>query len=243
VEPQIADQIAVGYFRNFKDNTYETSVEFYYKEMDHQLDYIDGADLILNEFVEGQILEGDGRAYGMELLVRKNKGKFTGWASYTLGRSERQVEGINNDEWYPNRFDQTHNLSLTSFYELNDRWSVSAVFVYNTGTPATFPTSRFTQAGYTIPHNTGGGRNNVRIPSYHRMDLSATLEGKRNPERRWQSSWVFSLYNVYNRRNPFAIYFRQNPNRAAAGTPISTEAVRFSVVGSVIPSVAYNFKF
>lgn len=243
IEPQIADQIALGYFRNFKDNTYETSIELYYKEMDHQLDYIDGADLILNEFVEGQILEGDGRAYGMELLVRKNKGKFTGWASYTLGRSERQVEGINNNEWYPNRFDQTHNLSLTTFYELSDRWSVSAVFVYNTGTPATFPSSRFTQAGYTIPHNTGGGRNNVRIPSYHRLDLSATLEGKRNAERRWQSSWVFSVYNVYNRRNPFAIYFRQDPNRAVASTPVTTEAVRFSVIGSFIPSVAYNFKF
>lgn len=243
VEPQISDQFAIGYFQNFKENTYETSVEFYYKEMDHQVDYIDGADLVLNEFVEGQILEGQGRAYGMELLVQKNKGKFTGWVSYTLGRSERLVEGINNEEWYPNRFDQTHNLSLTSFYELGDRWSVSAVFVFNTGTPATFPTGRYTVAGYTIPHVNDGARNNVRIPSYHRLDLSATLEGKRNAERRWQSNWVFSVYNVYNRRNPFSIYFRQQGNRTPVSQPVTTEAVRFSVVGNFIPSIAYNFKF
>lgn len=243
VQPQMSDQYAIGYFRNFKENMFETSIEFYYKEMDHQVDYIDGADLILNEFVEGQILEGQGRAYGMELLVQKNKGKFTGWVSYTLGRSERLVDGINNDEWYPNRFDQTHNLSITTFYELGDRWSVSAVFSYNTGTPATFPTSRYTVGGYTIPHTIGGGRNNVRIPSYHRLDLSATLEGKRNAERRWQSNWVFSIYNVYNRSNPFGIYFRQDANRMPVGQPANTEAVRFSVIGSFIPSVAYNFKF
>lgn len=243
IAPQMADQYAIGYFNNFKDNTYETSVEFYYKEMDHQIDYVDGADLLLNEYVEGQILEGNGRAYGMELSVKKNKGDLTGWVSYTLGRSERQVEGINNDNWYPNRFDQTHNLSITSFYELNKRWSVSAVFVFNTGTPATFPTSRFTQAGYTIPHNTGGGRNNVRIPSYHRLDLSATLEGKHNEERRWQSNWVFSIYNVYNRRNPFSIYFQQDANRTPVGQAQTTDAVRFSVIGNFIPSVSYNFKF
>ncbi|WP_367390787.1 TonB-dependent receptor [Lewinella sp. LCG006] len=243
VQPQMSDQFAIGYFQNFKDNTYETSIEFYYKNMDHQIDYIDGADLVLNEFVEGQILEGDGRAYGMEVLIQKNKGKFTGWASYTLGRSERLVEGINNDEWYPNRFDQTHNFSLTTFYELSKRLSVSAVFVYNTGTPATFPTSRYTVAGYTIPHVTDGSRNNVRIPSYHRLDLSATLEGKRNEERRWQSSWVFSVYNVYNRRNPFSIYFQQASDRIPVGQPATTEAVRFSVVGNFIPSIAYNFKF
>ncbi|PSR11355.1 MAG: hypothetical protein DA408_11940 [Bacteroidetes bacterium] len=243
VQPQMADQFAIGYFQNFKDNTYETSVELYYKKLAHQVDYIDGADLILNELVEGQILSGDGRAYGLELLLQKNKGKFTGWASYTLGRSERQVAGVNSGKWYPNRFDQTHNLSLTGFYELSKRWSVSAVFVYNTGTPANFPTSRYTQAGYTIPHNTDNTRNNVRIPSYHRMDLSATLEGKHNPERRWQSNWVFSVYNVYNRRNPFSIYFEQDLNRAPANQPVTTEAIRFSVVGNFVPAVSYNFKF
>lgn len=243
IKPQMADQFAIGYFNNFKNNTYEASLEFYYKKMDHQIDYVDGADLILNELVESQIIEGEGRAYGMELLVKKNKGDFTGWVSYTLGRSERLVDGINNDEWYPNRFDQTHNLSLTTFYEINKRWSVSAVFVYNTGTPATFPSSRYTIGEYTIPHNTGGGRNNVRIPSYHRLDLSATLEGKRNEERRWQSNWVFSVYNAYNRRNPFSIYFQQDANRTPANQPVVTEAVRFSVIGSIIPSVSYNFKF
>ncbi len=243
IRPQTGDQYALGYFHNFKDNMYETSLEVYYKDMKNQIDYIDGADLVLNEFVEGQILTGNGRAYGAELLIQKNKGALTGWVSYTLGRSERQVEGISQGKWYPNRFDQTHNLSLTSFYEISKRWSVSAVFVLNSGTPATFPTSRFTQGGYTIPHNTGDLRNNVRIPAYHRLDLSATLEGKRNAERRWQSNWVFSIYNVYNRRNPFSIYFRQDPNRAPVGQAVTTEAVRFSVIGNFIPSVSYNFKF
>lgn len=243
VQPQLADQVALGYFRNFKDNTYETSLEVYYKKLQNQIDYIDGAELVLNEFVEGETLSGTGRAYGLELLVQKNKGKLTGWLSYTLSRSERKVEGINEGDWYPNRFDQTHNLSLTGMYELGKRWSVSAVFAYNTGTPANFPTSRYNQGEYTIPHNTGNARNNLRIPSYHRLDLSATLEGKWNAERRWQSNWVFSLYNVYNRRNAFAIYARQNPNRVMPGQPTVTEAVRLSVLGNIIPSVAYNFKF
>ncbi|MCB0635167.1 MAG: TonB-dependent receptor [Lewinella sp.] len=243
VQPQQADQVAVGYFRNFHDNAFEASVEAYYKDMRHQVDYVDGANLMLNEYVEGQVLEGRGRAYGLEFLFRKNTGRLTGWLSYTLSRSERLVEGINNDEWYANRFDQTHNLSLTGMYELSDRWSFSAVFVYNSGTPANFPTSRYQQGDYVIPHNTGGERNNVRIPGYHRLDLSATLQGKHNAERRWQSYWVFSVYNAYNRQNPFALFARQNPNRPVPGEAVTTEAVRFSVVGHVIPSVAYNFKF
>jgi hypothetical protein len=243
VQPQQADQVAVGYFRNFRDNAFEASVEAYYKDMRHQVDYVDGANLMLNEYVEGQVLEGRGRAYGLEFLLRKNPGRLTGWVSYTLSRSERLVEGVNNDEWYANRFDQTHNLSLTGMYELSDRWSFSAVFVYNSGAPANFPTSRYQQGDYVIPHNTGGERNNVRIPGYHRLDLSATLQGKHNGERLWQSYWVFSVYNAYNRQNPFAIFARQNPNRPVPGEAVTTEAVRFSVVGHVIPSVAYNFKF
>ena len=126
IKPQIADQVAIGYFKNFRDNAYEFSTEVYYKKMDQLVDYIDGADLLLNEFIEGDLLEGEGRAYGLELMLKKNKGTFTGWASYTLARTERLVEGINNGEWYPSRFDQTHNLSLTGFYELNERWSFSA---------------------------------------------------------------------------------------------------------------------
>ena len=241
--PQTADQVAVGYFRNFQDNTYEFSFETYYKWMYNLLDYIDGADLLLNEFLEGDLLAGDGRAYGAEFQFKKVKGDFTGWVSYTISRTERQIPGINNNEWYPSRFDQLHNLSLTGFYQLNKRWSFSANFVFNTGTPTTFPTSRIEQQGYVIPHNGLELRNNVRIPSYHRLDVSATLDGKDKPDKRWKGQWVFSIYNLYNRRNPFSIYFQQEENRIPVGAPVNTEAIRLSVIGSIIPSVSYNFKF
>ncbi len=236
LKPQIADQWAVGYFQNLNQNTYEFSAELYYKQYAQLLDYIDGADLLLNEFLDGDLLEGKGRSYGVELMLKKSKGRFSGWASYTIARTERLVEGINNNEWYPSRYDQTHNLSLTGFYELADRWSLSSNFVLISGTPATFPTTRFEQQGYIIPYNLNETRNNVRIPVYHRLDISATLQGKKNLERRWQSEWVFSIYNIYSRRNPFSIYFKQGENT-------TTEAIRLSVIGNFIPSVSYNFKF
>lgn len=236
IKPQIADQVALGYFQNFNDDMYEFSAETYYKKMSHLVDYVDGADLLLNELLEGDLLDGKGRAYGLELMLQKTKGKFSGWASYTLARTERQVEGISNGEWYPTRYDQTHNFSLTGFYEFSKRFSVSGNFAYISGTPTTFATTRFQQQGYIIPHNGDEARNNTRIPTYHRFDISATLEGKKNDQRRWQSQWVFSIYNVYGRRNPFSIYTRQQEDG-------STEAVRLSVFGNMIPSISYNFKF
>lgn len=243
IKPQTAHQVALGYFQNLQNDNYELTTEVYYKKMSHLVDYIEGADLLLNEFLEGDLLEGDGRAYGLELMVKKNNGRFNGWASYTLGRTERQVEGVNGGEWYPSRFDQTHNLSVTGFYETKSRWSFSANFVIISGTPTTFPTSRFEQQGYIIPHNANETRNNVRIPIYHRLDVSATLDGKTKPDKRWKGQWVFSVYNVYNRRNPFSIYFQQDANRVAVGQPVSTEAVQLSVIGNFIPSVSYNFEF
>lgn len=244
IKPQLADQVAVGYFRNqkIKGQNYEFSVEGYYKTFQNVIDYIDGADLLLNRFLEGDLLVGKGRAYGLEFFIKKATGKFNGWISYTLARTERQIVGINRGEWYPNRFDQLHRLNLVGFYELNDRWSFSADLQMSTGTPATFPTNRIEVQGYAIPHNAQDSRNNVRIPWYHRVDISATLQGrkfkKNGKKRKNEDYWVFSVYNIYNRRNPFSIYFRQNPD-----VPAQTEAVRFSVIGSFIPSASYNFKF
>ena len=241
IKPQIANQVALGFFKNFKDNTYVTSVETYYKPYKNLLEYVNGADLLLNAFLEGELLSADGRAYGMEVQIEKKKGKFSGWMSYTLSRSELQAEGVNNGEWYPSRFDQTHSFSTTAFYELNKRWTFSANFVLNSGTPATFATSRIEQQGYVIPHTYNEKRNNVRIPLYHRLDIAATLQGKER--KRLSGEWVFSVYNVYNRRNPFSIYFGENRIRNVEGQPRDTNAYRFSVIGSFIPSVAYNFKF
>lgn len=243
IAPQIADQVALGYFRNFNSNTYALSTEVYYKKMDHLVDYVDGADLLLNELIEGDLLEGEGRAYGFELQLEKKKGSLTGWVSYTLARTERLVKGINEDKWYPSRFDQSHNFSVTGFYEVSKRFSLSANFALITGTPTTFPTSRYEVQGYIVPDNGNATRNNVRIPVYHRLDLGATLKGKDNPDKRWKGEWVFSIYNVYSRRNPFSIYFKQDTERVLPGQPTNTAAYRLSVIGNFIPSVSYNFKF
>jgi len=238
IEPQIADQVAVGYFRNFNNNAFEASAELFVKDFQNQVDYIDNADIFFNEELEGDLLSGDGRAYGIELYVKKNQGKLTGWVSYTLSRSERKVEGINNDDWYPSRFDRLHNLSVVGSYAYNDKWSFSANFVYSTGTPATFPTNRYEIQGIVVPHNVDNARNNYRIPAYHRLDLSATLTPRKNENRRWQGEWVFSVYNVYNRRNPFAIFFQQNEEQIN-----QTQAIRYSVIGNFVPAVSYNFNF
>ncbi|MEM6317098.1 MAG: TonB-dependent receptor [Bacteroidota bacterium] len=248
IKPEIGDQVAVGYFRNFgADNDFETSAELYYRKTTGQIDYVDGADILINEFLEGDLLEGIGRAYGMELYIKKNTGKFNGYLSYTLARTELQVDGINEGEWYPTRFDQTHNFKLTMFYEPENRWSFSANFTYVSGTPTTFPTSRFAVQGYTIPLNFGNGRNNVRIPDFHRLDVAATLQGrkvKRNGQaKKNESYWVFSVYNLYGRRNPFSIYFSQVDERFAVNEPATTTANRVAIIGSAFPAISYNFKF
>ena len=243
IDPQIGDQFALGYFRNFKDNQYEASVEGYYRDTRNQIDYIDGADLLLNRFYEGEVLSGDGRAYGLEFLVKKNSGKFNGWASYTLGRTELQVEGINQGEWYPTRFDQTHNLKVVGFYDLNERITFSTNFVLTSGAPATFPSSRYSVQGYTIPHSDNVARNDVRIPTYHRLDFSMTVYAKKNNRRGDRNFWVFSLYTVYARENPFSIYFNTSEGAPTLGQLATTEATQFAVLGTILPSVSYNFKF
>lgn len=244
IAPQMANQVAIGYFRNFKGNKYEFSAETYYKNFENLLEYVDGADLILNEFVEGQTLSGDGRAYGLEMMLKKATGRFSGWVNYTLSRTERLVEGINDNEWYPSRFDQTHNLNVTGFYELSARATFSASFTYNTGTPTTLPNSGYYQQGLFVPNNDNNGRNNYRVPDFHRLDVSLTLDPKKEKaKRRWQGQWVFGIYNLYARRNAFSIYGTQSDERIPPGTFTNAEAIKLSVIGSVIPSVAYNFKF
>jgi hypothetical protein len=240
IRPELADQVALGYFRNFKENMFETSVEVFYKDMQNQIDYIPGAETLLNQEMEADLIYGDGRAYGVELYVKKNTGKLTGWVSYTLSRSERLFEGLNSNKWYPAKYDRRHIGSVVGIYDLNKRWSFSSTFSYTTGVATTFPNARYEIDGgaIAVPHNTDESRNNFRVNPYHRLDLAATLQGKKNDQRRWKGEWVFSIYNVYTRRNPFTIYFRQN-----ATDPTKTEAVRLSIFGSILPSVTYNFKF
>lgn len=238
VKPLISDQVTLGYFRNFKENMFETSAEIYYKDLQNQLDYVDNANLLLNEYLEADLVQGKGRAYGLELYVKKAKGKLNGWVSYTLSKTERQVRGISNDEWFLSKYDRTHNVNTVLIYDLSKRWSFSANFVYQTGTPASFPTAKVEVQGYLIPYNTDNKRNNYRNTPYHRADIGVTYNFKKNDTRRYKQTLVLSVYNVYNRRNAFSIYFRSN-----ADVPLNTEAVRYSVVGSIIPAITYNFKF
>ncbi len=243
--PQIGHQVAIGVFKNFFGNKLETSAEVYYKENLKQIDYIDGADIFINPKLEGDLIRGQGRAYGLEIYAKKNNGRLTGWVSYTLGKTELQVEGINEGKWYPTRYDQRHNMKLTTSYELSDRWLLSTNYTFISGTPFTLPSYRFDQQGYVIPGVYG--RNNARIPYYSRLDLSATWymkAVKKNGEaKKLEDFWVFTIYNLTGRENPFSIYFTQGTDRIDTGALAGTSAQQVSILGAMVPAVAYNFNF
>lgn len=241
IKPQLLDQVALGYFRTFNDNTYSLEVEGFYKTIQNRIDYIDGADLIANNAIEQVILNGEARAYGLEVLLRKNEGKLKGWLAYTLSKSEQRTPGrtsvetgINNGDWYFTPFDKTHDISLTASYELNKKWSFSSNFLFQTGQPATFPNGQYEFNGIIIPSYEA--RNSSRLPAYHRLDLAVNYNPKPESDKRFKGQWVFGIYNVYNRRNAANISFRENRMSG------SNEAVRLAIFG-IVPSVSYNFKF
>ncbi len=236
IKPLISSQVAAGYFRNFNRNKFETSVEFYYKDIQNIIDYKDGAELFLNENLETELLRGSGYAYGMELMAKKQEGRFTGWVSYTLARSMRKVPGINNGEAYPSTYDRTHDVSVVLNHDLNSRFTVSANWVFSTGNPVTYPVAKYTVQGNTVFYY--AERNSNRIPDYHRLDLSATWNPRKNETRKVKRSLNVSLYNVYARRNAYSIYFRQNEEN-----PRITEATRLSIIGTIIPAITLNVNF
>lgn len=236
IKPQIADQVALGYFRNFKKNMFEGSIEAYYKNMQNQIDFKDNADLLLNNNVEREIVTGTGKAYGVEFMVKKQKGKLTGWLSYAWSRSERTINSINNGNPYPVKQDRPHSINIVATYKLGNRWEIGGTWVYASGNAITMPSGAFLYNDLVIPVYTE--RNGYRMPASHRLDLSVTLNGKNKPNRKWHSSWNLSLYNVYARKNPYSIQLRQNEDY-----PKETEAVQTSIVGTIIPSITYNFKF
>jgi hypothetical protein len=234
IKPEIADQVSAGWFKNFKDNTYEFSAEIYYKWLQNQIDYKDGAQLIGNADVESLLTYGTGRAYGVELFLKKKYGHFNGWIGYTLSRTELKFPAINNGNYYPARQDRTHDLSVVGIYQLNKRWSFSSVFVYGTGNAVTYPTGKYNIGGLTT--FSYSQRNGYRLPSSNRLDLGATLEGKQH--KKYHSSWTFGIYNVYAYRDPYIITFRDSKT-----VPNTTEAVETSIFATRIPSVTWNFKF
>jgi len=229
VKPEIADQLSFGYYRNFANNLYEFSAEVYYKDLKNQIDYKNGAEILFSNEVESQILFGKGRAYGLELFLKKKYGDFNGWISYTLSRTERKFNEINNGNYYPAKQDRTHDISIVGIYRLNARWTLSSTWVYNTGNAVTFPCGKYTVDGSTMYYYTE--RNAGRMPAYHRLDFGATLTVSEH------SNWSFSLYNAYGRNNAYVINFRDSES-----DPTKTEAVQISLF-RFIPSVTYNFKF
>ncbi|WP_088341381.1 TonB-dependent receptor [Robiginitalea sediminis] len=248
-KPQLLDQFALGYFRNFSGGAYSLETEVFYKTVENRIDYIDGANLIANNAIEQVILNGEARAYGWELLLRKNTGKLTGWLAYTLSKSEQRTPGrssvfsngleveetgINFGDWYNTPYDKRHDLALYGNYQLDDRWSFNANFIYQTGQPTNYPVGQFQFEGLVVPYY--GLRNQERLPDYHRLDVAATLKTRKSRTREIQGEWVFSIYNLYNRYNAAAINFRQNQDTGR------NEAIRTSIFG-IVPSVTYNFRF
>ena len=241
IEPQLSNQYALGYFKNFKNRIYSLEVEAYYKTVENRIDYIDGSNLIGNNNIETEILNGESRAYGLEFLLRKSKGRFTGMLAYTISKSEQQTlggsaggPGINNGDWYNTAYDRTHDFSVTGSYRLSDKWFFGTNLVFQTGRPVTYPNGQYVYEGISIASYSD--RNSDRLPAYHRLDLSATYIPKKNKDRKWQSEWVFGIYNVYNHKNAASISFGQNRETGI------NEATRTAIFG-IVPSVTYNFKF
>jgi outer membrane cobalamin receptor len=235
IEPQSADQFSLGFFRNFLGNTFEASIEGYYKLMNNTIDFKDHAQLLLNEKLEGEVRIGEAKAYGVEFLLKKPDGKLNGWISYTISRSERTIPGINDGRTYLAPFDKTHNASVVLNYRISNRTTLSANWVYYTGNPVTFPTGRANIGGVIAPIYSD--RNSYRMPDYHRLDVSLTLKSKEKPNRKWSHEWVFSVYNLYNRHNAWSIQFSKDEDK-----PNTTYAEKVYLFG-FLPAVTFNFKF
>jgi len=233
VKPQFVDQYAAGYYRNFQNNTFESSVELYYKDMQNQIDYKTGAELVYNENVESQLLFGKGWSYGAEFFLKKNSGDLTGWISYTWSKTERKFAGVDQGRVYPANQDRRHDLAVVGIYQLNSKWTLSASFVYYTGNAVTFPIGKYEVEGKVI--NLYDKRNANRYPDYHRLDLGATLQLKET--NNFSSDINFSVYNAYARKNAYSINFRE-----VAEDPSRTEVVKLSLF-NILPSITYNFKF
>lgn len=238
VKPQFATQYAVGYFRNFFNNNWETSAEVYYKEMKNQIDYKEGAtpEDGINDNVDYSFTFGTGKSYGLELFIKKRLGNITGWVGYTLSKTVRQFPEINNGKEYSAKYDRRHDLSVIVSDEINKKWTVSAVFVYATGNALTLPIGRYIIDGRPISQY--GERNSYRMAPYHRLDISATYIQKKTD--RFESSWNFSIYNVYSRYNPYFIYFEDEGDlQFGTSNPKAKQVSLFPI----LPSIAWNFKF
>ena len=238
VKPQSGIQYALGYFRNFGMNTYESSIEVYYKSMQNQIEYEEGflPENTVNSNLDNYFVAGKGWSYGAEFFLKKNKGKFNGWIGYTLAWTKRKFPDLNNGKVFFPKYDRRNDVSVVLSYEINKRWTLGATWVYATGNLNTFPERVFVLSNGDVLEDFGGQRNNYRLAPYHRLDFSATLLGRKH--KKYESSWNFSIFNVYNRYNPYIIYF----DKTYSGNQITIEAKQISLF-PILPSVTYNFKF
>jgi hypothetical protein len=241
LKPEILDQVALGYFQNFKNDKYSIEIETFYKKIKNKADYIDGADLIAHKAIERVLLNGEARSYGLEAMLKKNTGKLNGWIAYTLSKAEQRTPGrtqeepgINDGKWYRANYDKLHNLSVNASYDLTARWSFGGTFTYQTGRAATFPNGKYQYHGITVASY--GLRNESSLAAYHHLDISATYKCRPYKKKGWRGEWVFSIYNLYNRNNAASYSFGQNK------TTGKSEAKRISIFG-IVPGVTYNFKF
>ncbi|HQN93210.1 MAG TPA: TonB-dependent receptor [Prolixibacteraceae bacterium] len=246
LKPLIANQLALGYFKNFKNNKYETSLELYYKNIENEVDYKNGGRLVLNRNLEQVLISGIGRAYGLELMVKKSSGDLTGWVAYTYSRSFKKMNGtfdeekVNGGKWYRSNIDKPHDLTMVMNYKLSRRFTFSSNFTYSTGRPVTLPEQKYNVGSYEIVYYSE--RNKYRMPDYHRLDLALTYEGSLLKKQKWRSSWTISVYNVYGRKNPFSVYYsKEKPTRQNNYNVYALYS--FSVIGVPIPSFTYNFWF
>jgi hypothetical protein len=236
IKPQIADQFSLGYFKSLNKKVYDFSAELYYKSMNNQFDFKDNTDLLLNNHLERDMLFGKGKSYGFEMMLKKNAGKLTGRLAYTISRTERQIDGINENKWYVARQDKPHVFNSLITYHVSQRIQISAMFIYASGQPVTLPSGKYYYQGIPVP--VYSERNGYRLPDNHRLDLSINIQNRKKNDSSFESSWNISLYNVYGRQNPFAVQIRQNKDN-----PETTEAVQISLIGIIVPSVTYSFKF
>lgn len=246
IEPLISDQFAVGLFRNPKKGLFETSAEFYYKKLQNLPEYKNGAVLAMNHHIEADIISADGYAYGLEVFLKKNLGRLNGWVSYTYSRTMRQTDNlyrdeiINNKKVYPSVYDKPHDLSTVFNYQISRRWRFSGNFVISSGRPITLPEQKYFYADRQVVYFSE--RNKYRMPTYHRMDVGITFDENLRKKRMWKGSWTFSVYNLYGRKNPYSVFYRQSPSIQQVQK--SQYAIyKLSIIGIAVPSITYNFKF
>ena len=246
LKPLTCDHFAVGYFKNFKNNMYETSIEAYYKSLTNAIEYKNGADLLLNPYLEADLTNVRGYNYGVELYVKKNSGRLTGWVSYTFSRSLQQSNGvftedkINDNQIFPSNFDRPNNLILNANYHISKRWRFNGTFTYSTGRPVTLPELKFDYQGYQLLYYSD--RNKYRLPDYHRLDVSMTLDESLKIKRKWKGSWTFSIINLYGRKNAYSVYYQKGAHM------VSNEYRQYDtymlyIIGRPLPMLTYNFTF